>query len=101
MNFIFLTLNKFQFLRASFYFLFKILDFIKLFDLLLALNIKKIQIIKFIFFLETLLVNRYSVKRYVYNPQFYIDFLERNKFSLINSFSDNTYDYLVFKKINV
>jgi hypothetical protein len=98
MNLIFLTLNKFQFLRASFYFLIKIFDFIKLFDLLLALNIKKIQIIKFIFFLETLLVNRYSVKRYVYNPQFYIEFLERNKFSSINSFSDNTYDYLIFKK---
>ena len=98
MNLIFLTLNKFQFLRASFYFLIKIFDFIKLFDLLLALNIKKIKIIKFIFFLETLLVNRYSVKRYVYNPQFYIEFLERNKFSSINSFSDNTYDYLIFKK---
>ena len=98
MNLIFLTLNKFQFLRVFFYFFIKIFDFIKLFDLLLVFNFKKIQIINFIFFLESLLSNRYSVKRHVYNPQFYIDFLERNKFSSINSFSDNTYNYLVFKK---
>ena len=55
----------------------KILGFVKFFDLLILLNFKKIQIMNLIFFLKSLLSNKFSVQRYVFAPQFYVEALEK------------------------
>ena len=97
-NIIFKILNKIQLIRIFLLIFMKILGFVKFFDLLILLNFKKIQIMNLIFFLKSLLSNKFSVQRYVFAPQFYVEALEKNNFSLTNSFSDNTYKFLVFKK---
>ena len=97
-NIIFKILNKIQLIRIFLLIFMKILEFLKFFDLLILLNFKKTQLMNLVFFLKSLLSNKYSVKRHVFAPKFYIENLEKNNFSLANSFTDNTYKFLVFKK---
>ena len=99
-NYIFLILAKFQFLRVVFYNLFKTIHFFKIFNFLIILNFNKSKILNIIFFLETLLSKKESVKRYILKPNFYIDFLTKKKFKLLKLISDGNIDFLIFKKIN-